>query len=230
MVKKSIFFENEKLKIINEDVLKTKKIEPESIDFGCLKPRNGANATLKLSGGPGQVIVHSDRLRVTPISFGSESTELQLTLLGGDMGELIWDDILLRGDAGELKVLVTGWWEEVIEPSSLESEPVSVPEPMPLKPLSEVAQKETQETEPRIRGNGTEERIFKGRACRWCGRNIRYDTNSHSWRRCHNCRGAGIVVSIILRMSKETYGGVKELRRAIVEIWEVLIGKQGRRT
>jgi site-specific DNA-methyltransferase (adenine-specific) len=38
MVKKSIFFENEKLKIINEDVLKTKKIKPGTIDLVITSP------------------------------------------------------------------------------------------------------------------------------------------------------------------------------------------------
>jgi site-specific DNA-methyltransferase (adenine-specific) len=38
MAGNSIFFENEKLKIINEDVLKTKMIEPESIDLVITSP------------------------------------------------------------------------------------------------------------------------------------------------------------------------------------------------
>ena len=212
-------------------------VEPPSIDFGCRKPGDGANATLRVSGGPGQVIVHSDRLKVTPISFGSESTELQLTLLDGAVGELIWDDVLLRGGSGELKVLVTARWEEVIahkpklEPEAkpepeAKAEPEAVPEPIPTKPLLGQKAKEIQQAKLEVGGNEIEGRTFKGRACRWCGKNIRYDSDSRSWKRCKTCNGARIPISVILRISREFYLGMKEVGPGMVEIWEVLIGKE----
>lgn len=210
-------------------------VEPQGIDFGCLKPGDEANATLWVSGGPGQVIVHSDRLRVAPPTFGSESIELQLTLLGGSAGELIWDDILLRGDSGEIKILVTARWEEVIIPKpKVESKPKPEPmpepervyEPIPVKPFGGEKEKETQETKPRVSGTPIEERTFKGKTCRWCGKNLRYDTNSHSWKPCETCKGACIPVSVILRISKEFYLGMKEFGPSMVEIWEVLMGKE----
>lgn len=210
-------------------------VAPLAIDFGCLKPGDGANATLRVSGGPGQVIVQSDRLRVTPVSFGSESTEVCLMLLGGSAGELIWDNILVRANNAELKVLVTARWEEVIIPKpKVESkpkpepmpEPQPVPEPIPVKPLPVEKDKETQETKPRVSGTPIEERTFKGKTCRWCGKNLRYDTNSHSWKPCETCKGACIPVSVILRISKEFYLGMKEFGPSMVEIWEVLMGKE----
>jgi len=188
-------------------------VEPQVISFGCLEPEHEANATLIVRGEPGQVILHSDRLRVTPISFGSESTELQLTLLGGSVGELIWADVLLRGGSGELKVLVTARWEEVItdklnlEPE-VKPEPEAVPEPIPPKPLPE-----------------QKERPFKARACRWCGKNIRYDTNSGLWKECENCKGARKAISVTLRLTREIYLGARETGASLREIWDILVGK-----
>jgi len=213
-------------------------VEPQGIDFNCLKPGDGANTILRVSGGPGQVIVHSDRLRVTPASFGSESTELRLTLLGGSVGELIWDDILLQGDDGELKVLVTARWEEVITPkpkvkSKPKPEPMPEPErvyePIPVRPFEGEKEREIQETEPGVSESEIEKRTFRGRTCRWCGKNIRYGTNSHSWKECDNCKGARIIVSAILRISREAYFGTRELRPSLAEIWDTLLGKEEKR-
>jgi len=180
-------------------------VEPQSINFGCLELGHEANATLRVRGGPGQVILHSDRLRVTPISFGSESTELQLTLLGGSIGELIWADVLLRGCSGELEVLVTARWEEVIA----KPEPEAGPEPIPPKPPPE-----------------QKERPFKARACRWCGKNIRYDTNSGLWKECENCKGARKAISVTLRLTREVYLGAREAGASLREIWGILVGKE----
>lgn len=213
-------------------------VEPRGIDFGCLKSGEGANATLRVSGGPGQVIVYSDRLRVIPASFGAESTALQLVLLGGSVGELIWDGILLQGDNDELKVLVTARWEHTIAPkpkferkriSEPEPgpEPVAVPELVPIKLPAE--EKETQTTKPEVSRGEAEKRTFKGKTCRWCGKNIRYDSDSQSWKPCNTCRGTRIPISVLLRISKEFYLGVKELGPSLMEIWETLLGKEKKR-
>ena len=198
-------------------------VEPQCLDFGNLKPGHGANATLKVAGGPGQVTVHSDRLRVAPASFGVEGTELQLTLLPGSAGELMWDDVLLQGKGGELKVLVTARWEE-LSPPMPEPEQVSIPKPAPATPPE---QEQEQELDLTSRENEVDRRTFKGKRCRWCGKNIHYDTDSRSWKPCKTCRGAGIPVGMITRLSREFYLGTKELRPALTEIWETLIGKEG---
>ena len=198
-------------------------VEPQRLDFGILKPGHGANATLKVAGGPAQVTVHSDRLRVTPTSFGLERTELQLTLLPGSAGELMWDDVLLQGKGGELKVLVTARWEE-LSPPMPEPEQVSIPEPAPA-----TMPKQEQEQVPDLAPteNQVDGRTFKGKKCRWCGKNIHYDSDSHSWKPCKTCRGPRIPVGMITRLSREFYLGMKELRPALTEIWETLIGKEG---
>lgn len=197
-------------------------VEPQCLDFGNLKSGHGANATLKVVGGPGQVMVHSDRLRVAPASFGSDRTEIQLTLLPGSAGELMWDDVQLQGNVGELKVLVTARWEELSAPMP-EPQQVSVPELASAMP-SEQEQKHKPELVPIE--NEVDRRTFKGKRCRWCGKNIHYDTDSRSWKPCKTCRGAGILVGIITRLSREFYLGTKELRPALMEIWETLIGKE----
>lgn len=209
-------------------------VEPHGIDFGCLKPGEGANATLRVSGGPSQAIVHNDRLRITPSKFGSENIEVQLTLLGGSAGELIWDDIVLQGDNGELKVLVTARWgiatgyEREVKPVT-EPEPVPMREPMPPKPLSGRKEKEIQETEPGVSESEIEKRTFRGRTCRWCGKNIHYDSDSQSWKPCKTCRGAHIPIFVLLRISKEFHLGLKEVHASMAEIWDTLLGKEEKR-
>jgi len=213
-------------------------VKNHGIDFGCLKPGEGATATFKVSGGPGKVIVRNDRLKVTPISFGSESTELQLTLLGGSAGELIWDDILLQGDNDELKVLVTAQWDPIIAPKpkferkliskpAPGPEPVVVPESVSIKLPAE--EKETQTTQPEVSRGWAEKRTFRGKTCQWCGKNIHYDSDSQSWKPCATCRGARIPLSIVLRISREFYLGVKQLGPSLMEIWETLQGKEKKR-
>lgn len=201
-------------------------VEPQCLDLGNLKPGHGADATLEVVGGPGQVTVHCDRLRATPASFGSETTEIRLTLLPGSAGELMWDDILVQGSAGEQKVLVTARWEGVETPA-LEPKQVSPQEP----PTSKLPPKREEERRPKIspRGTEAEKRLFKGNKCRWCGKNMHYDTYSHSWSPCKTCHGVGIPAGIIMRLSREFYLGSKELRPALSEIWQTLIGREERR-
>jgi hypothetical protein len=207
-------------------------VEPQGIDFGNLRPGRGANATLQVAGGPGQVVVHSDRLTVTPVGFGLESTELQLTLAAGAAGELMWDDILLQANTDELKVLVTARWEELGD-STPDPEPASVSmavlQPAPSKPLPPVQREEEQKPKAVLNEDEGKKRTFKGRKCRWCGKNIYYDTNSRSWKACKSCRGARMPLGLMLRLSREFYLGTKELRPALTEIWETLIGKEGQR-
>lgn len=188
------------------------KVEPESINFGCLKPGEGGTATLKATGGTGQVVVNNDYLKVGPSSFNLENSELKLMLLAGSAGELIWDSIILQGESGEVRVLVTARWGI---PTSYESE---------VKPGTDRGEIQVNP------GGGTNgERTFKGRTCRWCGKNLRYDADSHSWEACKTCRGARIPVSLMLRMLREFYLGVKDLGPSVMEIWETLLGKEKKR-
>ena len=137
------------------------KVEPGNIYFGSLKPNNGKNAVLKVTGGPGDVLVYNDRFKVTPSSFGKEDTEIQVSLIAGSAGELIWDNIVFRGPSSEITVLVTALWEGFA--------PELVPEP--FTPISGTQ-------------ISTSERPWKGRKCSQCDKNFAYDTNVHEWEHC----------------------------------------------
>jgi len=82
-------------------------VTPQSIDFGSLTQGQGATAKLEVRGGPGSVTALSDYLKVSPGSFTSDSSDIEVRLLGGSEGELVWDDIVLKTDSQEIRVSVT---------------------------------------------------------------------------------------------------------------------------
>jgi len=88
-------------------------VEPQSINFGCLKPSEGANATLKVSGQLLKVTVRNSRLKVTLLNLGSGNSLVKVQLLAGSAGESLQDNILLQGERGELKLPVAARWEKV---------------------------------------------------------------------------------------------------------------------
>lgn len=59
------------------------QVSREAIGFGELKPEQGAQATLTVSGGPGRVNVGSDMVTVQPETFGPDETILTITVKGG---------------------------------------------------------------------------------------------------------------------------------------------------
>jgi len=160
------------------------KVEPENIDFGCLKPGEGGNVTLKVCGGPGDVLVHTDQLKIVPINFGIENSELQVTLLAGSAGELIWDNIVVKGENGELSLLVTARWEEK---DTIEAPPT--PPPQPVSPQVQ------------------EKRGWKGRKCSRCGKNFAY-LDLGSWEQCH-CTWYQVGINTSSRIIKELRYGIK---------------------
>jgi hypothetical protein len=87
-------------------------VEPQNINFGCLKPGEGANATLRVSGGSVKVIVRNNRFKVILLDLGSGNSLVKVQLLAGSAGESLQDNVLLQGERGELKVLVTAQWEK----------------------------------------------------------------------------------------------------------------------
>jgi len=183
-------------------------ITPQSIDFGSLSHGQGATVTLNIRGGPGEVTVFSDHCKVAPTSFASEGGDIEITLLGGSSGELVWDDIVLKTDAQEIRVPVTARWElpELERPVDTNAEP-AVAQPAEIKtPLKE-------------------ERTFKGRACPRCGRNFAYDTNSMSWEEC-TCSWYEVIRNMSVRIYRDLRYGVKELPSYVQEIWRIIIGKE----
>jgi len=87
-------------------------IEPKFIDFGCLKFGEGASTTLQASGEPIVKVVGGSRLKITLLKSGPAKTLVKLQLSGGASSEPIKEEIILRGNTGEVRVTVTARWEE----------------------------------------------------------------------------------------------------------------------
>lgn len=180
------------------------KVKPGNIDFGCLRPGESESATLRVNGGPGIVVAHNDQLKIVPSNFSSEDTELQVTLSGGSAGELIWDTIVLKGNKEELSVLVTGRWEE-------------------QKMSPQVAIVTEEEAKPLL--SAPAERKFKGRKCNRCGKNFKYDENSHSWEQCY-CGPYQVIINTSRHIITELRLGINYLPLVFKEMWNVMLGRE----
>jgi len=185
-------------------------VTPQSIDFGSLTQGQGATAKLEVLGGPGSVTALSDYLKVSPGSFTSDSSDIEVRLLGGSEGELVWDDIVLKTDSQEIRVSVTARWE--------------LPE---LERTVDMGTRTaiTQPAETTTPLKVDVERTFKGRACSRCGRNFAYDTGSMSWEQC-TCSWYEVIWNIGVRIYRDLRYGARELPSYVQEIWRIIIGKE----
>jgi len=196
-----------------EDDAESKKpllrAEPESIDFGNLTPGEGASVTISVYGGPGKVSVLSDQLRAFPAEWQEDQSCLEITLVAGSSGELIWDEFILQSNSDEVKVPVTArWTARIVEtPVTETSAQQDVAQPQNNRPVSR------------------EERTFKGKSCSLCGRNFHYDINSGSWERC-TCSWYQKVWNVSSHTYKELRYGVKDLPSYLEELWRVILGKE----
>jgi len=86
-------------------------VEPERIDLGILSPGEEASATLTVTGGLIKEVLSSKRLNVSLLRTTGGNTLIKVVVSGGNAGESLVDQIILRGDRGELKVPVTARWE-----------------------------------------------------------------------------------------------------------------------
>jgi hypothetical protein len=184
------------------------EFEPQSFNFGIIIPGQEAKATLKVLGGSGSVNFSSDHFKVAPTSFNVEGSNIEITLLGGSSGELIWDDIILKTDAQEVRIPVTARWgvRELEKPVNTVTEPPVI-----------------QEAEPKV--HPKEERTYKGRACLRCGKNFAYDIDSMSWEEC-TCNWFQITRNLSTRVYKDLRLGVKEFPSWVQEIWRIITGKE----
>ncbi|OGO20909.1 MAG: hypothetical protein A2144_04430 [Chloroflexi bacterium RBG_16_50_9] len=191
------------------------KVESDYIDFGCLKPGEGGTMALRVSGGPGDVLVNCDQLKVMPSSFGSDDAEIQVTLLASLGGELVWDNIVLKGQSDEVAVLVTARWEGF-----------AVPEAVPNKPLTLIPPVTTNEA-PTIIGTPilSSERPWTGRRCSRCYKNFAYDASVHDWEQC-KCNWLQMLINIGTQIIRELRLGIKEFPSYIQELWNVVLGKE----
>jgi hypothetical protein len=194
----------------NEVGPKTDSLEvtPQNIDFGCLSPGQGGIVRLNVRGGPGNVTPYGDHFKVAPTSFNHEGCDIELTLLGGSSGELIWDEIVLQTDVQEIRVPVTARWEV----RELERPVVTAAE----APVIQMTEAETYLKD---------KRTFKGRACSRCGKNFAYDANSRSWEEC-TCTWYQVIRNMSVRIFKDLRYGVKEFPSYVQEIWHIILGKE----
>jgi len=183
-------------------------VKPRSIDFGSLSHGQGAMVTLSVLGGPGNITFTSDHFKVTPTSFTPEGSDIEITLLCGSFGELIWDEIVLQTDAQEIRVPVTARWEV----RELER---------PVDTAAEAPVIQRAEAKARPKDN----RTFKGRACSRCGKNFAYDIDSMSWEEC-TCNWFQVLVNMGTYHIKELRLGIKYLSSAFRETWYVLFSKE----
>lgn len=184
------------------------KSEPQSIDFGSLNPGKGASVTLNVHGGPGKVSVRSDQLKVSLATFEYGDNILEITLLAGVSGELIWDEIILQMDNQELRVPVTArWLEHAVE-----------------TPISETIEAVVAQR-PEAARISKEERTFRGKSCSLCDRNFGYNIDSSSWERC-TCTWYQMVGNMSSRIVKELRYGAKDLPSYLRELWRVIRGKE----
>ncbi len=194
----------------NEDKVNASLLtcEPQSIDFGSLNPGQGVSVTLRVRGGPGKVSVRSDQLNVSPLQWQEQENALEVTLLGGSSGELIWDEVALQTDTQELRVPVTArWTEHKAEVPVVENTETAVAQPQQVVRSSE------------------EVRTFKGRSCSLCSRNFGYNVDSGSWERC-TCTWYQMVGNMSSRIVRELRYGAKDLPSYLQELWRVILGKE----
>lgn len=190
------------------------KVESDYIDYGCLKPSEGGSAALRVSGGPGEILVHCAQLEVTPSNFGSENTELHVVLLPSPGGELVWDNIVLKGQGSEIAVLVTARWEG-FAPDPMASKPP------PIAPAVPVIRASTLD-ETSI---SSSERPWLGRRCSRCNKNFAYDASVHEWEECR-CNWLQMLVNMVTHITKELRSGIKEFPSYMQELWNVVLGKE----
>jgi len=196
-------------------------VKPESIDFGSLSHGQGATVTLSVLGGPGNITFTSDHFKVAPTSFAPESGDIEITLLDGSSGELIWDEIVLQTDAQEIRVPVTARWEV----RELERLVDTTPQiPVTDRPVDTTAQAPViQRT--KAKAYSKDQRTFKGRACSRCGKNFAYDENAGAWEQC-SCNWYQMLVNMATHLIADLRLGIKYLPSAFRETWHVLLGKE----
>ena len=106
-----------------------------SLDFGILRPGQGATQELEVQGGPGHVIVESDQIQVTPTQFGAGSTRLRVELHPLTSG-LLWTTLKLMTAGETREVPVMAQWQDGGPPGKIMMPPLQVPTPAPVAPPS----------------------------------------------------------------------------------------------
>jgi len=200
------------------------KFDPQRIDFGDLPSGQGAKATLSVLGGPGSVSVASSQLVVTPLTFQQENSTIEIVLSGGSTGELLWDDLVLKTEKQEARVLVTARWGEYkSEKRKAMGNTVEAPEIIKNETSTTIEEPKITTIEPKPITDDT--RTFKGRSCSRCGKNFAYDANSMSWEEC-KCNQFQVLANLGVKVYKDVRLGIKESPLYIKEVWHIITGKE----
>jgi archaellum component FlaC len=94
------------------------KVQPGRLDFGVLAPGEGGQKQLVVSGGPGKASVTSPILRVDPVQFGPEPTNLTVYLQGGMGGTTLQEEVILEAEGvSRVRIEATGRWTAVVPAS-----------------------------------------------------------------------------------------------------------------
>jgi len=91
----------------------------ERLDFGELRSGQAASAEFEVQGGPGQVVVDSDQVRVTPQQFGAEPTRLRVEVKPLGAGSVLWTTLRLVTAGETLELPVVAQWTEAPQPPPL---------------------------------------------------------------------------------------------------------------
>jgi parallel beta-helix repeat protein len=97
----------------------------ERLDLGVLPLGQGATAEFEVQGGPGQVVVDSDQVRVTPQQFGAGVTRIRVEVKPLASSGALWTTLKLLTASETLEVPVVAQWIPPL-PSSIEPVPPTV--------------------------------------------------------------------------------------------------------
>ena len=104
------------------------RVSVERLDLGVLPLGQGATAEFEVQGGPGQVVVDSDQVRVTPQQFGAGVTRIRVEVKPLASGGALWTTLKLLTASETLEVPVVAQWIPPLPPS-IEPVPPTVPIP-----------------------------------------------------------------------------------------------------
>jgi hypothetical protein len=86
-------------------------IEPQFIDFGCLKPDENGNATIKITGGRIEGKVQASRQIIANlVNTDEKNAILKLTLTAGSIGQSFSGQIVLQSKNNEFTIPVKAEW------------------------------------------------------------------------------------------------------------------------
>ena len=90
----------------------------ERLDFGELRSGQAASAEFEVQGGPGQVVVDSDQVRVTPQQFGPGPTRLRVEVKPLGAGGVLWTTLRLVTAGETLELPIVAQWTDTLAGSS----------------------------------------------------------------------------------------------------------------